>query len=94
MRSLKYTGPIDALEIYDPEDPTKVLFSEHLYPGRTYTLPEGDFQVITTMENRGLFIAPPAEKAASPGADTSRAEAAPATVPATPTEKDGKAKRS
>ncbi|MFC5393069.1 hypothetical protein [Bosea vestrisii] len=94
MRSLKYTGPVDTLEIYDLQDPNKVIFSEHLHPNRTYELPEGDHQVVTNMVNRGLFVPPPEEKAASPGADTSRGEPAPATVPATPPEKDGKAKRS
>lgn len=94
MRSLVYTGPVDTLEIYDPKDPAKVLFSEHLHPGRTYTLPESDFQVVTTMVNRGLFVAPPEENALSPVANTSQAGSAPATVPVTPPEAGGKSKRS
>lgn len=94
MRALLYTGPIDTLEIYDPKDPSKVLFSEHLHPGRKYNLPEGDFQVVTTMVNRGLFVTPPAENALSPEADTSQGGSAPATVPVTPPEAGGKTKRS
>lgn len=94
MRTLLYTGPVDTLEIYDLKDPGKLLFSEHLHPGRKYDLPEGDFQVITNMVNRGLFVAPAAEKPPSPVADTSHDTSAPATVPVTPPEKDGKAKRS
>lgn len=94
MRSLLYTGPVDTLEIYDPKDPAKLLFSEHLHAGRTYTLPEGDFQVVTTMKNRGLFVTPPAENALSPVADTSQGGSTPATVPATTPEAGGKVKRS
>ena len=94
MRSLLYTGPVDTLEIYDPKDPTKVLFSEHLHPDRKYNLPDGDFQVVTNMVNRGLFVTPPAENALSPVADTSHGGSAPATVQATTPETGGKTKRS
>jgi hypothetical protein len=92
MRTLKYTGPLDTLEIYDPKDPAKLIFSEQLHPGRTYELPEGDFQVITNMIGRKLFIA--AETATSPVDDTSRDKSAPATVAPSTAEPAGKSKRS
>lgn len=94
MRTLLYTGPVDTLEIYDPKDPGKVIFSEHLHPGRKYRLPDGDFQVVANMVNRGLFSDPTAENAPSPVADTSQGGSTPATVPSSTPEAGGKSKRS
>lgn len=88
MRKMTYTGPVDTLEIVDQQDPQKVIFSEHLHPGRPYNLPDaGAHQVVDTMIGRGLFVDPPAGNAeiAPPPVDaTSPAAPAPATVPQTP----------
>lgn len=95
MRKLTYTGPIDTLEIVDPEDPSKMVLSEHLHPGKSYKLPEdGAFQVIETMVGRGLFVDPKAETEPSPGIDTSPAAPAPATVATTAADQAAKSKRS
>ncbi|MEN5083726.1 hypothetical protein ABE438_14685 [Bosea sp. TWI1241] len=73
MAKHTYTGPVDTLEIQDPKDPQKTIFSEHLHPGRSYELPAGDHQVIANMIGRGLFVP-------SPVTDTSPSEPAPAKV--------------
>ena len=97
MRKMTYTGPVDTLEIVDPQDPQKVIFSEHLHPGRSYKLPdEGGHQVIDTMVGRGLFIDPKAEAAEiepSPVDATSPGAPAPATVPETPATPAAKPRR-
>ncbi|MFA6966120.1 hypothetical protein [Bosea sp. (in: a-proteobacteria)] len=69
MRKLKYTGPIDTLELHDKDGET--VFSKHLHPGKTYKLPEGEFQIVETMLGRGLFVDPKTETETSPGNDTS-----------------------
>lgn len=95
MRKLTYTGPVDTLELADPEDPAKMLFSGSLHPGKAYKLPdEGHDQVIDNMVGRGLFVDPKTENTTSPGNDTSPAAPAPATVPETSADAAGKPKRS
>ncbi|PZU89115.1 MAG: hypothetical protein DI527_16415 [Chelatococcus sp.] len=93
MRELTYTGPVDTLEIFDPEHPGEPIFSEILHPGRTYSLPDTS-TIVDQMIGRELFKPAKAETAASPVIDTSPAAPAPATVPEIEARGAGKTKRS